>query len=138
MNGELFFLVTAGGAIGASARFALSHYLHRRIPVSFPFPTFLINLAGSFLLGFLIGSGAGLPWQKLLGTGFLGGFTTFSTLHTESFQLLQQKKHGEFFLYIGLSYFLCIAGAMGGMVLGNVGIFTGRSILGGLYEKFWV
>lgn len=119
---QLFFLVAAGGAFGAASRFTASYFLRSFRPASFPLPTFLINLTGSFLLGLLIGSGASLPWQKLLGTGFLGGFTTFSTLHTESIQLLREKNTRVFFLYIGLSYFLCIVGATGGMLLGSIGI----------------
>lgn len=125
MSLQLFALVAMGGALGAAARFALSHRLTNLWLTPFPFPTFLINLTGSFLLGLLIGSEADLHWQKLLGTGFLGGFTTFSTLHTESLHLLQKKNTGMFFLYIGLSYFLCIVGAMGGLMLGTVGRHSG-------------
>lgn len=117
MNAELFLLVASGGALGAALRFLLSSCLRRLRPASFPLPTFLINLTGSFLLGLLIGSGASLLWQKLLGTGFLGGFTTFSTLHTESIQLLREGNAPVSIFYLGLSYFLCIAGAAAGMLL---------------------
>lgn len=63
----------------------------KRNKTSFPIATFLINITGAFLLGYIIGSGVTTGWQLLLGTGFMGAFTTFSTFKLESVQLLNRK-----------------------------------------------
>ena len=63
----------------------------RKNKTQFPIATFLINITGAFLLGYIIGNGVTTGWQLLLGTGFMGAFTTFSTLKLESVQLLNRK-----------------------------------------------
>lgn len=68
--------VAIGGFFGAIARFWVSNQLNKK---PFPFGTLLVNVLGAFLLGLLIGSGAGENSRLLFGTGFLGAFTTFST-----------------------------------------------------------
>ncbi len=87
-------LVMAGGAVGSAARY----WVGALLPVSagsFPLPTFVVNLLGSFVLGVLVGHGMSerpiAPSQQLLlGTGFCGGFTTYSAFAVESVSLLQR------------------------------------------------
>ncbi len=86
-------LVAAGGAIGATLRYSLGGWLADRLGTSFPWHTLTVNLAGAFALGMLmalsIERGAiGSTWRLFLGTGILGGFTTFSTLAYESMALI--------------------------------------------------
>lgn len=88
-------LVALGGAFGAGARFALGGWLTERWGASFPWHTFAINVGGAFLLGLLMAlsleRGAVSPsWRLFLGTGVLGGFTTFSTLSYESIALMAE------------------------------------------------
>ena len=88
-------LVGAGGALGAVARHLLGGWVSRRWPGSFPLGTLLINVGGSFLLGLLMALAAGrldVPdgYRLLLGVGFLGGFTTFSTLTYDTLVLLER------------------------------------------------
>lgn len=83
MSGIAMLVALAGG-LGAVARFVLDGCItaarHRRLPVA----TFVINVLGSFLLGAVLGCTAVLPdAARILGTGFLGGFTTFSTACVE-------------------------------------------------------
>lgn len=85
----LALLVGVGGAFGATTRFAVTELVAKRWYGRFPLATFLINVSGAFLLAFLLtAGGASTPWlapyRTVLGTGFLGGYTTFSTLSFET------------------------------------------------------
>ena len=75
------------GALGAVARFQVDAAVSARFPSDFPIGTFVVNLTGAFPLGLLVG--AAVPHRVLLvlGTGFLGGYTTFSTWMVESERL---------------------------------------------------
>lgn len=84
-------LVATGGFFGAITRFAISNWFKKRNKTQFPLATFLINITGAFLLGYIIGNGVTTGWQLLLGTGFMGAFTTFSTFKLEAVQLLNRK-----------------------------------------------
>lgn len=96
-------LVAAGGFFGAMARFAVGQWMARNVPAVFPFGTLTVNLLGSFLLGII--TGLHINWiSYLFGTGFMGAFTTFSTLKFEGIQLWAKKKTGILLLYYGISY----------------------------------
>ncbi|ALD63524.1 fluoride efflux transporter CrcB [Arthrobacter sp. AG1021] len=96
MTATLFIVLSLCGGLGACARYALDGLVASRLAGSMPWGTILINLSGSFLLGLLAGLAAGnlLPaaWQLAVGTGFLGGYTTFSTASVETVRLLQARK----------------------------------------------
>ncbi|GAB3615358.1 hypothetical protein GCM10027415_36980 [Humibacter ginsengisoli] len=89
-------LVAIGGGLGAVARFVLDGVLRTRLRWVVPAGTLLINVSGSLLLGFLTGLSAfhAAPddWRIILGTGFLGGYTTFSTASFETARLLMERK----------------------------------------------
>ncbi len=112
-------MVLIGGAMGAVRRYAVSIQMKRIISSEFPLATFLINLTGSFLLGFLLASGPGSLMRLLLGTGFLGGFTTFSTFQVENVTLFRRRNFGTLLIYAALSVILCIIFAGFGFQLGN-------------------
>ena len=87
--GALLLLALAG-ALGAATRFAFAEWATKRLRVSFPLPTLLINVTGAFALGVLTtAGGASGQARLLLGTGFLGGYTTFSTLSYDSHSLFR-------------------------------------------------
>jgi CrcB protein len=75
------------GALGAVARFRLDSAVSAWLPSDFPLGTLVVNLTGSFALGVLVGASATHRIAFLLGTGFLGGYTTFSTWMVESERL---------------------------------------------------
>lgn len=86
-------LISLAGGAGAAARFVADGVIARRLASS-PFPPgiVIVNIVGSFILGLIVGlaaSGAGLPTHTaaILGTGFCGGFTTFSTASLEAVHL---------------------------------------------------
>ncbi|WP_318582327.1 fluoride efflux transporter CrcB [Bacillus paranthracis] len=113
-------LVATGGFFGAITRFTISNWFKKRNKTSFPIATFLINITGAFLLGYIIGSGFTTGWQLLLGTGFMGAFTTFSTFKLESVQLLNRKSFSTFLLYLSATYIVGILFAFLGMQLGGI------------------
>lgn len=114
-----YLMVFIGGSLGAVCRFAISIQMKRIISAEFPLATFVINLTGSFLLGLLLTCHSGNFVQLLLGTGFLGGFTTFSTFQVENVTLYSKGNYRTLFLYIMLSVCFCILFAFLGLRLGS-------------------
>lgn len=96
-------LLTFGGAFGAMARYKLGAVLLRHEPHAFPFGTFVINITGALLLGLLCGFGVSGNPYLLLGDGFCGAFTTFSTFTVESVQLIRGRAAKKAVLFIVLS-----------------------------------
>jgi len=95
----IILAVLAGGMIGAPARYLADRIVQARHDSVFPWGTFAVNMAGSAVLGFLLGAQRhlGLPpcVFALLGTGFCGGLTTFSTFGYETLRLLEDGAIGE-------------------------------------------
>jgi CrcB protein len=77
-------LVLACGGIGALARFSLDGLVERRTPGSFPLGTLVVNTAGCFALGLLVGAGASHQTSLIVGTAGIGSYTTFSTWMLET------------------------------------------------------
>ena len=86
--------IAVAGAIGAPARFLLDGWLTERTDPGLPFGTFAINVTGSFLLGVLTGLALYHAFpstpKTILGTGFCGAYTTFSTFCYETVRLAEQ------------------------------------------------
>lgn len=106
-----------GAFCGAISRFAVSQWMKTFWKHEFPLATFLINVFGSFLLGLVIGSHLDTTWTLLLGTGFLGSFTTFSTFKIETLQLLQDGNRKILAFYLACSYGFGILAAFFGITL---------------------
>lgn len=113
-------LIAAGGFFGAISRFGFSSYMKKRYPSVFPIGTFFINLTGAFLLGFIVGRGLDQSLQLLLGTGFMGAFTTFSTFKLENIQLFEKGKWKQAVVYLAVSYTFGILLAFLGIKLGSL------------------
>jgi len=105
-------LVGIGGFLGAMARFALSNIFNEGH--SFPFGTVIVNLVGSFLLGVLAGNAIGYIIYLLVGVGFMGAFTTFSTLTLDVITLWKKRQWQNVIIYLSLTY-------IGGLGLAFVG-----------------
>ncbi|PRY14149.1 fluoride efflux transporter FluC [Kineococcus rhizosphaerae] len=87
-------LLALCGGLGAACRFALDGAVRARWPSRFPWGILLVNALGSLLLGFLTGlvaGGADARWRLVLGVGFCGGFTTFSTAMTDTVRLVRER-----------------------------------------------
>jgi CrcB protein len=93
--------VGALGALGALGRFAVDGAVSARWPGDFPFGTLAVNLSGGSVLGLLVGLGLGGDALLVLGTGFLGGYTTFSTWMFESQRLGEDGEWGLMWWNLG-------------------------------------
>lgn len=84
------------GGAGAIARFLLDGAVSGRLGREFPFGTLAVNLSGAFALGVLVGAALSDDAARLLGTGLIGAFTTFSTWALESHRLGEdgRLRHG--------------------------------------------
>lgn len=119
-------LVILGAGIGGGLRYILGSWMAERWSMSFPWHTFVINIAGAFLLGFLMALTVDRqivsPSLRLfLGVGILGGFTTFSTLSYESIALIEQ---GLTLQGMGNMF----GSAAVGMVAAAAGLIVGRAV----------
>lgn len=110
------------GALGAVARYLVGRFIAERAGSQFPFGTLLINVTGAFVIGLLsalIGRKLISPaLQTTLTTGFLGGYTTFSTMSWESVQLARGGSTRTSMLYLGSNLILGLPAAALGLLLG--------------------
>ncbi|MDQ2729788.1 MAG: CrcB family protein [Actinomycetota bacterium] len=90
-----YLWVGLAGSAGAVARFLVDGAVGNRYAGRLPLGTMLINVTGSLVLGFLVGlvafDGVSGQWATVAGTGFCGGYTTFSTASFETVRLLQER-----------------------------------------------
>ncbi len=113
------FAVGLGGAAGSIVRYMLSAWLLAGHTIlGFPTGTFLVNVAGSLLIGILLEATTSTTAGWLLIAGFCGGFTTFSTFSADAVRLLRAGDYGPATAYIALSAVVCIAFAGLGMWIG--------------------
>jgi len=115
-NVTLYAFVALGGACGASLRFYIYQLVLNSLGKGFPFATLMVNISGSFLMGLLYqlieqGILDINVHRTLIGIGFLGAFTTFSTFSLDSLLLLQQGEVVKAMINILLNVSLCIAAA---------------------------
>lgn len=113
----LLLVVAVGGALGSLARYAVAEAMpHGRS--SLPVATLLVNVVGCLLLGLLVGARRFARWLRpFLGTGVLGGFTTFSAFALETDRLLDRAP-AVALLYVALSLLLGLGAASLGLRLG--------------------
>jgi fluoride exporter len=116
--------VAAGGAAGAVARYLINISPLADVFERFPLPTFLINVSGSFLIGFLLivftdkwDVGDNLRMAVIV--GFLGAFTTFSTFEMEIYGLAKERDLSMALLYLFLSVSTGFIGVAAGVWLGR-------------------
>lgn len=89
----MWLLIAAAGGVGAVSRFLLDGLVQQRSGARFPVGTLAINVLGSLLLGWLASSPlVSAPVLAVLGTGFCGGFTTFSTASVEAVRLAARPR----------------------------------------------
>lgn len=122
MTVVLAVLVAAAGGLGAATRFVVDGVLRRRLPVV---PTLVVNVSGSLLLGLLAGLALrdAVPGSvvAVLGTGFLGGYTTFSTASAESVRLLAERRFASAVVTSVGMLVLSVAACAAGVAVGRAG-----------------
>ncbi|GGK66979.1 fluoride efflux transporter CrcB [Nocardia camponoti] len=113
--------VALAGSAGAVARFVLDGVIRSRVASPIPWSTITINLTGSLLLGVLAGlvlfHGTPTPIQTVLGVGFCGGYTTFSTASYETVRLIQQQRYRAATVSALGTLALCVAAGAAGLAL---------------------
>jgi CrcB protein len=110
-------VVVLGGA-GAVARFRIDGTISARREGEFPLGTFAINIVGAFVLGLLTGASVTGGWLFVVGTGFLGSFTTFSTWIFETDRLAEDGEGAVALANLGVSMAAGLAAAAAGWAIG--------------------
>ncbi|HCE3689575.1 TPA: fluoride efflux transporter CrcB [Vibrio parahaemolyticus] len=114
--------IALGGAIGACSRYLVSEFCVLLFGRGFPYGTLTVNVVGSFIMGLLIAAFeseilATEPWRQVIGLGFLGALTTFSTFSMDNVLLIQQGAFFKMGLNILLNVVLSISAAWIGFQL---------------------
>lgn len=117
-----YLWVAVGAVVGACSRYGISRFTAKVLGADFPYGTLLINVTGSFVLGwFMIWSTErALPdprWRLLIAIGFCGSYTTFSSFAFESFAYIEQGHWTLFAVNMLSNNLLCLAGVVAGAAL---------------------
>ena len=119
---RLLLAVALGSAVGGVARVVLGNAVQGRSGGAFPMGTFVVNVSGSLLLGFLMRYTLATPsvspeMRAMLTTGLCGGYTTFSTFSYETLALIEAGDYRRASLYAALSVVLAIVATLAGVYL---------------------
>ena len=92
---DRYVMIALGGALGALARYQLAAMIQARIPVGFPWGTFVVNITGCLLMGIVVTLLTDRlvvhpNWRFLVPIGFIGAYTTFSTFEYETFRAVTE------------------------------------------------
>jgi CrcB protein len=122
---QSFLVIALGGSLGALSRYGLGLWISTKWGQSFPLSTFIINVTGAFLLGFLnilfIEKLTISPlWRLGIGIGFLGAYTTFSTFSYEVITLLEGGGYITAGLYTLTTVIIGFAGTALGVSLARL------------------
>ena len=120
--GRNIVFVALGGMLGSVGRFLLVSGVVTIFPTTFPLGTFIVNIAGCFVMGAVVGVAERYlwfhhEWRMFLTAGFCGGFTTFSAFAFENVELLLDKNYTMFAAYSTTSFILSISAALLGLIL---------------------
>ncbi|MFF0635632.1 fluoride efflux transporter CrcB [Nocardia sp. NPDC004151] len=107
-------LVVLGAMVGAPVRYLTDRAIQTRHDSVFPWGTLTVNLAGCLILGALTGAAASSPTFALLGTGFCGALTTYSTFGYETIRLTEERSY----LYAALNVTVSLLAGLGAALLG--------------------
>ncbi len=116
-------LVAAGGAFGSVARYLAGVQASRLFGSNWPYGTFVVNLTGGLLMGFLAawlalrGGAQQEHWRVLLGVGVMGGFTTFSAFSLETALMIEKRAYAQAFTYTSASVILSVAAVFAGLLI---------------------
>ena len=123
----LYLYLAAGGVIGTLARYGLGQWIPGWAGAGFPWHTFVINVAGSLVLGFAMRAFETLPVapevRGFVAVGLCGAFTTFSTFSYETVALMQEGHWARASLY-----------AAGSVALGLLAVFAGTALAGAAFR----
>jgi CrcB protein len=115
----VYLVIGIGGVLGANARYLVTGWAANKFGTVFPYGTFIINMSGAIVLGFLMAflqdrAFIHPNYRLFFATGFCGAYTTFSTFTYESLVLIQNG-----------SFLLAFSNLLGSLVVGMIGVFLG-------------
>src|SRR5690242_288036 len=115
-------MIALGGALGAIARYQLAAVIQDRVPVGFPYGTFVVNVTGCFVMGvvtvLLTERLVVHPnWRFLVPIGFVGAYTTFSTFELETFMAVSEH-----------AWVVAAANVIGSVVAGYIALWAGFAV----------
>lgn len=116
MSLATWIALSLAGGVGAVARALATHLVNVRAGRAFPYGTFAVNMSGAFVLGALSAAGLSTAALAICGTGFLGGYTTFSTWMYETHRA--SRSHA-------------VVNVVASVVLGVAAAWLGRTLAGG-------
>ena len=124
---ERFLLICFAGALGTGTRYLTTIWAAQRFGSAFPYGTLIVNLAGCFLIAFLLQLALAQGWSQAVrgavAIGFLGGLTTYSSFNYETMALAQQGSMAAAALNLG-------ATVLGGFASGALGLVAGQRLVG--------
>ena len=119
---KILLAIGFGSFLGGISRYLLTIFVQNKFLSVFPYGTLAVNIIGCFLIGIVYGLSArgniNIEWRLFLATGFLGGFTTFSSFSNDTVSLLRDAQYWQAFSYVALS-----------IIVGLVATFVGISLI---------
>ena len=114
-------IVGTGGFIGSVMRYLVQLFVERDMSSTFPWGTFVANIAGRFIIGVVFaleqkGNLLSAEWRLFLAVGICGGFTTFSAFAYNNLTMLKDGVYGQFILNVGGSLFFGLLAVYLGMI----------------------
>lgn len=116
----IVLLVVLGAAVGAPLRYAVDRWVQARHDSDLPWGTFTVNTSGSFVLGLVVGAAASPATTALVGTGFCGALTTYSTFGWETGQLAGRARH--------LAALNAVGSVLAGLGAAGLGLAAGSAL----------
>ena len=118
---KTLFIIGTGGFLGSIARYLTQIMVERYLHSSFPWGTFVANIAGSFIIGVIYalserGNLLTPEIRMFMAVGFCGGFTTFSSFAYNNLTMISENNYFQLMANIGLSLFLGISAVFLGIV----------------------
>lgn len=121
MTPVLFLAVALAGGVGAALRYTIDVVIRRRTGERFPWGILVVNLTGALVLGILSPLPADEAWRWILGTGLLGGYTTFSAVAVTTALLAEEGRTRAAVSYAVLSF-------VGSVVCAAIGLTVGAQL----------
>ena len=115
-------IVGTGGFIGSVMRYLVQIFVEKGMATTFPWGTFVANIAGSFIIGIVFafaekGNLMNAEWRMFLAVGICGGFTTFSSFAFNNFNMIKENSFGQLLWNVGGSLFFGILAVYLGIIL---------------------
>lgn len=118
---KILLAIGLGSFLGGISRYLVTLFLQNKFLSTFPYGTLGVNIIGCFLIGIVYGLSArgniNVEWRLFLATGFLGGFTTFSSFSNDTVSLLRDAQYWQAFSYVALSVVVGLVATFGGISL---------------------